>query len=48
MYPARDTLQQVIFSMVEGGNLQKAGKTLPVFFFMNKHYNTNMKPQAKK
>ena len=35
------------FSMVESG-IQKAGKTLPVFFFMNKYNNTNMKPQAKK
>ena len=27
---------------------QKAGKTLSVFFFVNEHNNTNMKPQAKK
>ena len=26
---------------------QKAGKTLPVFFFVNEHNNTNTKPQAK-
>ena len=28
--------------------LQKEGKILPVFFFVNEHNNTNMKPQAKK
>ena len=27
---------------------QKAGKTLPVFFFVNEHNNTNRKPQAEK
>ena len=27
---------------------QKAGKTLPVFFFVDEHNNTNMEPQAKK
>ena len=27
---------------------QKAGKTLPVFFFVNEHNNTNTKAQAKK
>ena len=26
---------------------QKAGKTLPVFFFVNEHNNTNTKPQDK-
>ena len=25
---------------------QKAGKRLPVFFFVNEHNNTNTKPQA--
>ena len=58
MYPDRDTLSngsrsgyitardQSMVRVV----WQKAGKTLPVFFFVNEHNNldTNMKPQAKK
>ena len=47
MYPARDTLQYVIKAWWKVA-WQKAGKTLPVFFFVNEHNNTNMKPQAKK
>ena len=46
MYPARDTLQHVIKAWWKVA-WQKAGKTLPVFFFVNEHNNTNMKPQAK-
>ena len=34
-------------SMVESG-VTEGGKTLPVFFIVNEHDNTNMKPQAKK
>ena len=51
MYPARDTLQHVIRACWKVA-WQKAGKTLPVFLFVNEHNNihnnTNMKPQAKK
>ena len=59
MYPDRDTLSNVPRSpcsgyitardqsMVESG-MTEGGKTLPVFFFVNEHNNTNMKPQAKK
>ena len=47
MYPARDTLQYVIKAWWKVA-WQKAGKTLPVFFFVNEHNNTNTKPQAKK
>ena len=51
MYPARATLQHVIKAWWKVA-WQKAGKTLPVFFFVNEHNNihnnTNMKPQAKK
>ena len=47
MYPARDTLQHVIKAWWKVV-WQKAGKTLPVFFFVNEHNNTNTKPQAKK
>ena len=47
MYPARDTLQHVIKAWWKVA-WQKAGKTLPVFFFVNEHNNTNTKPQAKK
>ena len=57
MYPDRDTLGNVPRSgyitahdqsMVESGVWQRAGKTLPVFFFVNEYNNTNTKPQAKK
>ena len=51
MYPTRNTLQHVIRAWWKVG-WQKAGKTVPVFFFVNEHHNihnnTNMKPQAKK
>ena len=47
LYPARDTLQHVIKAWWKVA-WQKAGKTLPVFFFVNEHNNTNTKPQAKK
>ena len=50
LYPARDTLQHVIKAWWKMA-WQKAGKhcqVLPVFFFVNEHNNTNMKPQAKK
>ena len=47
MYPARATLQHVIKAWWKVV-WQKAGKTLPVFFFVNEHNNTNTKPQAKK
>ena len=46
MYPARDTLQHVIKAWWKVA-WQKAGKTLPVFTFVNEHNNTNMKPWAK-
>ena len=46
MYPARDTLH-VIKAWWKVA-WQKAGKTVPVFFFANEPNNTNMKPQAKK
>ena len=49
MYPARDTLQNAIKAWWKVV-WQKAGKTLPVFFFVNEHNNLNTKtrPQAKK
>ena len=47
MYPARATLQHVIKAWWKVVR-QKAGKTLPAFFFVNEHNNTNTKPQAKK
>ena len=47
MYPTRATLQHVIKAWWKVA-WQKAGKTLPVFFFVNEHNNTNTKPQAKK
>ena len=50
MYPAnlaRDTSQHVIKA---GWKVawQKAGKTLPVFSFVNEHNNTNTEAQATK
>ena len=50
MYPAWDTLQHVMKAWWKVA-WQKAGKTLPVFVFLNfvkEHNNTNTKPQAKK
>ena len=59
MYPDRDTLSNVPRSgyitardqsIMESG-VTEGGKTLPGFFFMNKHNNLNTnrtKPQAKK
>ena len=49
MYPTQATLQHMINAWQKVG-WQKAGKTLPVFIFVNEHnnLNTNMKPQAKK
>ena len=56
MYPDRDTLSNVLRSgyitardqsMVES-DMTEGGKTLPVFFFVNEHDNTNKKPQAKR
>ena len=56
MYPDLDTLSNVPRSgyitahdqnMLDSG-VTKGGKTLPVFFFVNEHNNTNMKAQAKK
>ena len=49
MYPARATVQHVIKAWWKVV-WQKAGKTLPVFLFMNEHnnLNTNTKLQAKK
>ena len=47
MYPARDTVQLMIKEWWKVA-WQKAGKTLPVFFFVNaEHNNTTTKPQAK-
>ena len=46
MYPARDTLQHVIKAWWKMAS-QKAGKTLPVFLFVDEHNNTTRKPQAK-
>ena len=49
MYPAQDTLQHVIFSMVEGG-ITEGGKNTASFLFheqLNTTTCTNMKPQAK-
>ena len=56
MYPDRDTLGNVSRSgyitardqSVVGSGVTEGGKTLPVFFFVNEHKNTNTKPQAKK
>ena len=42
-YPAQDTLQHMIKAWWKMAR-QKAGKTLSVFSFVNKHSNTNMKP----
>ena len=56
MYTDRDTLSKVPRSgyitardqsMVEI-SVTESGKTLPVFFFVNEHNNTNTKPQANK
>ena len=56
MYPDCDTLNNVPRSgyitardqsMVESG-MTEGKKTLPVFFSVNEHNNTNTKPQAKK
>ena len=47
LYHVWDTLQHVIKAWWKVAR-QKAGKTLPVFFFVNEHNNTNMKPQAEK
>ena len=49
MYPAWATLQHVNKAWWKVV-WQKAGKTLPVLFFVNEHnnLNTNTKPQAKK
>ena len=56
MYPDRDTLNNVSRSGYIAARdqskvkvaWQKVGKTLPVFFFVNEHNNTNTKPQDKK
>ena len=50
MYPARATLQHVIKArkVAYYKRQEKHCQVLPVFFFMNEHNNTNMKPQAKK
>ena len=50
MYHARATLQYVRDQSMVKVVWQKAGKTLPVFIFVNEHnnLNTNKKPQAKK
>ena len=56
MYPDCDTLNNVPRSgyitardqsMVESG-MTEGKKTLPVFFSVNEHNNTNTKPEAKK
>ena len=56
MYPDRDTLNNVSRSgyiaardqsMVESG-VTEAGKTLPVFFFMNEHNNTTTQTRSLK
>ena len=47
MYPAQATLQHVIKAWLKVA-WQRVGKTLPVFFSVNEHNNTNTKPQAKK
>ena len=56
MYPDCDTLNNVPRSgyitardqsMVESG-MTGGKKTLPVFFSVNEHNNTNTKPEAKK
>ena len=57
MYPDRDTLSNVPRSeyitardqsMVESGVKEGGKNTQLVFFFVNEHNNTNMKPEAKK
>ena len=57
MYPDRDTLSNVPRSgyiaardqsMVESGVTEGGKNTQLVFFFVNEHNNTNMKPEAKK
>ena len=47
LYPTWDILQHVIKAWWKVAS-HKAGKTLQVFFFVNEHTNTNMKPQAKR
>ena len=47
MFHAQDILQHVIKAWWKVAR-QKAGKTLPVFFFVNvEHNNITTKPQAK-
>ena len=46
MYPARATLQRMIKAWWEVA-WQKAGKTLPVFFFVNEHNNLNTNTSFK-
>ena len=50
MYPDRDTLSNVPHSgYMRGGKWrERRREKLCQFFFVNKHKNTNMKPQAKK
>ena len=53
MYPDHDTLSNVPRPGYKHGGQWRdrrggGGETLPVFFFENKHSNTNMKSQAKK
>ena len=57
MYPDRDTLSNVarlgnITARSKNGgkwrDRRREKPTLPVFFFVNEHNNTNTKPQAKK
>ena len=48
LYPTWDTLQHMIEAWWKLVARQKTGKTLPVFFFINEHNNTNVKPQARK
>jgi len=46
MYPARDTLQHVIKAWWKVAR-QNAGKTLPVFFFVNEHSTTTQQGSFK-
>ena len=48
LYPTWDTFQHMIEAWWKLVARQKEGKTLPVFFFINEHNNTNVKPQARK
>ena len=48
MHPARDTLQYVIKAWWKVSDRRREKPTLPVFFFVNEHNNTNTKPQANK